>query len=212
MNALEELDAQGWINWHVRPGTWILDVMRGRAPASPTSLATFAAGTNLVAFERSATAPYANVLMVQWEGGYVVVEDAAAITAYGTRVEDGYSTDAPSEEEAILQGENELLRRAQSQYPAIVAVVEPTSVADCPYEAFETGDYVTVPAFGGGTEVVRVLSIQCTQDDDPQSGTFGYAIWTLELNNKLDVPERKTTRLLQQLGGRNQVVRGSVQS
>lgn len=212
MNALEELDAQGWINWHVQPGTWILDVERGRAPASPTSAATFAAGVNLVAFERSATAPYANTLMVQWEGGYVVVPDAAAITAYGTAVEDGFSTDAPSEMEAILQGENELLRRAQSQYPAIVAVIEPVSTADCPYEAFEVGDYVTVPAAGGGTEVVRVLSIQATQDDDPQSGTFGFAVWTLELNAKLDVPERKTTRLLQQLGGRNQVVRGSVQS
>ncbi len=206
MHALEELDSQGWINWHVRPGTWILDVTRGRAPASPSSAATLAAGVNLIAFERSATAPYANALMVQWEGGYVVVEDAAAITAYGTRVEDGYSTDAPSEAEAILQGENELLRRAQNQYPAIVAVVEPVSAADCPYEAFATGSYVTAPASGGGTELIRCLSIKCDQDE------MGYAVWTTELNAKLDVPERKTTRLLQQLGGRNQVVRGSVQT
>lgn len=206
MHALEELDTQGWINWHVRPGTWILDVFRGRRPTSPTSSATLTAGVNLMALERSATAPYANALMVQWEGGYVIVEDTAAITAYGTRVEDGYSTDAPSEEEAILQGENELLRRAQSQYPAIVAVIEPTSAADCPYEAFETGDYVTSPAPGGGTEIVRCLSIKCDQDD------LGYAVWTTELNARLDVPERKTTRLLQQLGGKNKIVRGSVQT
>ncbi len=181
-------------------------MVRGRAPAGPTSAATLTAGVNLVILERSATAPYANSLMVQWEGGYVVVDDTAAITAMQTRVEDGFSTDAPSEEEAIVQGENELLRRAQSQYPAIVTVVEPVSTADCPYEAFETGDYVTFPTPNGGTEVVRCLSIKCDQDD------LGYAIWTLELNAKLDVPERKTTRLLQQLGGRNQVVRGSVQS
>lgn len=202
MSALSQLHASGYINWHVRPGTLILDVFRGRLPSSPTSAATLAAGVNLLAYERNATAPYANALMVQWEGGYVVVEDAAAITAYGTRVEDVYSSDAPSEEEAALQGENELAIRAQSAYPALVAVVEPTSATDCPYEAFECGDYVTVP----GGAVVRVLSINCVQDEE------GWATWTMELNEKLDVPERRTTQLLQSIGGRNQVVRGAVVS
>lgn len=205
MAALGRLHDLGWINWHVQPGTFVLDMWRGRLPASPTSTATLAAGVNLRALERNQTAPYANALMVQWEGGYTVVEDAAAIAAYGTRVEDIYNSDAGSAEEAMLQGETELLRRAQSAFPAIVAVVEPTSSADCPYEGFTLGDYVTVPDESGtGTEDVRVLSIQCSQDD------LGYAIWTLELNAKLDVPERRQTQLLQQIGGKNQIVRGSV--
>jgi hypothetical protein len=202
--ALQSLQEQGFINWHIQPGTFILDVIRGRAPSSPSSSATLTAGTNLLGLERNATAPYANALMIQWEGGYILVEDTAAITAYGTRVEDIYSSDAPSEEEATNQGENELLRRAQGQFPAIIVVLEPTSSADCPYEGFTLGDYVTVPAPGGGTDVVRCYSISCSQDRE------GWANWTLELNAKLDVPERRTTELLQKIGGRNQVVRGAV--
>jgi hypothetical protein len=200
LSALGQMHDSGYINWHVRPGTLILDMYRARLPSSPSSSATLAGGVNLLAYERNATAPYANALMVQWEGGYIIVEDAAAITAYGTRVEDVYSSDAPSEQEAELQGINELIRRAQSSYPALVAAVEPTSAADCPYEAFEVGEWVTVP---GGT-IVRVLSINCTQDQE------GWAIWTLELNERLDVPERRTNKLLQQIGGRNQVIRGRV--
>ena len=200
MSALEQLHDSGYVNWHARPGTLSLDMWRGRQPGSPTSSATFAAGVNLLAYERNATAPYTNSLMVQWAGGYMVVEDAAAIAEYGTRVEDVYSSDAPSEHEATLQGEYELLRRAQSSYPAIVARIEPVSAVDCPYEAFEVGDYVTVP----GPLTVRVLSIQCQQD------TEGWAEWTCELNAKLDVPERTTDKLLRQIGGRNQVVRGTV--
>jgi hypothetical protein len=198
--ALQQLNQFGYIDWHVRGGTMILDVWRGRQPGSPSSSATLTAGVNLAAYERNATAPYANALMVQWEGGYTIVEDSAAITAYGTRVEDVYSSDAPSEDEAIMQGENELLRRAQESYPAIVASIEPVSAADCPYEAFDVGDYVTIP----GPEVVRVYSINCQQDAE------GYAIWTCELNAKLNVPERTSAELLQQIGGRNQVIRGAV--
>lgn len=216
MAALEQLDEMGWINWHVRPGTLSLDVWRGREPSPPASSATLAHGVNLRALERSATAPYANALMVQWEGGYAVLaadgspEAIAAgltvdeITAYGTRVEDVFASDAASEEEAVLQGYNELLRRAQSQYPAVVVVVEPTSTTDCPYEGYGINDYVTIPAEGGGTEISKVYSIQCDQDDE------GWAIWTSELNAKLDVPERSTLELLRQIGGRNQVVRGAV--
>lgn len=208
--ALDKLNEIGWVNWHVRPGTLILDMWAARL-GTPSSAATLAAGVNLRAWERNATAPYANALMIQWEGGYVVIaadgsaEAIAAgmptdeIAAYGSRVEDVYSSDAASEDEAIAQGYNELLRRAQGAFPALVAVVEPVSTADCPYEGFTLGDYVTTP-----DGLVRVLSIQCSQDEE------GWAIWTLELNQKLDVPERRTNQLLQQIGGKNQVVRGAV--
>lgn len=202
MQALMSMHEQGFIHWHVRPGTLILDVYRGRLASSPSSSATLVHGVNLAALERNATAPYANALRVQWEGGTVTVQDAAAIAAHGTRVEDTLRSDAPSKAEATLQGETELLKRVQASYPAIVAAVEPTGASDCPYEAFETGDYVTVPAIGGGTEVVRCLAIGCRQDE------LGYARWITELNARIDVPDRKTTQLLQQIGSRNQVVRG----
>lgn len=204
MSALNQMKELGWIHWHVRPGTLILDIYRARVPSSPTPSATLAHGVNLGALERNATAAYANALLVQWEGGYVEVEDTPAIAAYGTKVRDILSTDATTEDEAISLGETELAKRAQSAYPNIIAVIEPVNATDCPYEAFETGDYVNVPAQSGGTEDVRCLSIRCEQDKD------GYAIWTSELNARLDVPQRRQEALLQQIGGRNQVVRGVV--
>ena len=207
-DALDSLHEAGWVNWHVQPGTFILDVWRGRLPSSPSSSATLAAGTNLVSLERAETAVYANALLVQWEEGFVVIDDASEgttnETSYGTRVEALYSSDATSADDASQAGRTELLRRAQEGFPAIVVTVEPASTADCPYEGFTIGDYVTIPAVGGGTEVVRVLSIACNQDDE------GYAVWTLELNERLQVPEAQDQELLRQLGGRLQVERGTV--
>lgn len=200
MQALSLMQEKGYINWHMQPGTQILDVYRGRRPIAPVPDAVLAYQVNLVAYELNATAPYANALMVQWEGGYMVVEDAAAIAAYGGRVEDFYQSNAATEGDAILEGETELIRRAQSAYPAIVAGVEPVNAADCPYEGFTIGGYVEVP----GGDIVRCLSIACNQDD------LGYAQWTCELNAKLLVPEREQDNLLKQIGGRNQVVRGVV--
>lgn len=205
MDALMQLNEEGFINWHVQPGTLILDVYRARPPGAPSSAATLAAGVNLVALERNATAPYANRLLVQWGNSqYIVVDDVAAQAAYGTVVNDVYSSDATSEADATRIGETELAKRAQGAFPSIVVGVEPTGAADCPYDAYATGDWVTVPAVGGGTELVRVLSISCRQDD------MGYAVWTMELNQKMDVVQKRTNDLLRQIGGRNQIVRGAV--
>jgi hypothetical protein len=202
MAALRVMVERGWIHWHARPGTWVLDVYRARLPNPPVPSATLAHGVNIGEYTRSSTAPYANALLSQWEGGYVVVEDAAAIASYKTKVEAGFSSDAGSEAAAELDTANELFIRAQAQFPAIVAVVEPTGPLDAPYEAYRTGQYVTGPAVGGGTEVVRVKSISCRQDP------LGFANWECELNQKLDVPERRNDQLLQQIGGKNQIVKG----
>jgi hypothetical protein len=138
---------------------------------------------------------------VQWEGGSVVVEDTAAITARDLRVEGAYSTNGGSPDEATMDGVNELFIRAQAQFPAIIAQIEPTSAADCPYEGFTVGDYVTAPD-GAGTQIIKCWSITCQQDP------MGYAIWSAELNAKLDVPQRRNDQLLQQIGGKNQIIRG----
>lgn len=203
MQVLTKMQQLGWINWHVRPGTFVLDVFRGRNPA-PSSSATFTAGVNIVALERNATAPYANALRVQWEGGYTVVDNPTAIAAYGTRVEASYASEAPTEKEAIVDGENQLARMAQEGLPSIVMAVEPTSAADCPYEGFTLGQYVTVPTAAGGTEIVRCYSINCNEDEE------GNAVWSGEFNARLDVPERRRLELLEQIGGKNQIVRGRV--
>lgn len=203
LDALTQLHDEGWIEWHGQPNTFTLDVYRGRQP-SPVSAVTFTVGVNLMSVEYASTDIYANALLVQWEQGFVEVEDAAAIASLGTKVSALFSSDATSSADAEQVGRTELLRRAQDGWPAILAGVEPTSAADCPYEAFRPGDWVTVPAINGGTTVARVLSIQCQQDG------MGFATWTLELNRKMRVPERLDNQLLRQIGGRNQVIRGTV--
>jgi hypothetical protein len=115
-----------------------------------------------------------------------------------------FSSDATSSDDATQAGETELLRRSQDGFPAIVVTVEPTATTDCPYEGFTLGDWVTIPAVGGGTELVRVLSIACSQDSE------GNAVWTLELNEKLQVAEAQEQELLRQIGGRLQVIQGTV--
>lgn len=201
LDTVMQLHDEGWVDWHVRPGTFILDMWRARQP-SPSSSATLAAGVNIRALERNTTEPYANALLVQWSQSYYPIDDAPAIAAYGTRVEAMYASDATSEEDAKRIGKTELEKRSQEAYPSVIVIVEPTGSSDCPYEAYDVTDFVTIPAVGGGTEIVRVLSIDIQQDPE------GYAIWTLELNRKLDVPERRQYELIQQIGGRNQIVRG----
>lgn len=201
MQALVIMKEKGFIHWHVRPGTWILDIYRARVPSVPVAIATLGAGTNLTEFTRNSTAPYANTLMVQWEGGVVVVDDPAQVAAVQNRVGRAYSSDAGSEAGAELDGANELFISAQSTFPALVAQIEPTGFSDAPYQGFRTGDYVEVTT-SVGVETVRCLSIACQQDE------LGYAVWTCELNQRLDVPQRRNEQLLQQIGGKQQVVKG----
>lgn len=203
MAALQQMHEIGWINWHGQPGTFLLDVFRGRLP-TPASSGSLEYGVNIATLERNATTPYANALLVQWAGGYVAVTDPAAIASFGTAVWDVFSTDAATIEDATILGQNQLAIRAQDGFPSVVVTVEPQTTLDVPYEGYEHGSYLSVPDTSGGTELLRVLSIACQQDE------LGYAEWTLEMNAKLDVPERRVAQLLQQIGGRNMVVRGRV--
>ncbi|MCA1807219.1 MAG: hypothetical protein LC687_05150 [Actinobacteria bacterium] len=201
MAALDRMVTQGHIDWHVHPDTLTLDAW-SQGTAGTTPGVTLAEGVNLMTFERGSTTIYANALLVQWEKGFVQVpapadEPTAAQTAFGSKVADVYSTDASSEDEAIRLGEVELERRATAAWPAIIARVEPTSAADCPYEGFDLFDSLAVPAFGGGTEQAKVLSISLDEDKE------GYAIWDLELNRRWLVPERRDAELLRNLGGRS---------
>lgn len=196
MAGLGKLVDEGHVDWHVQPGTLILDMWAAGQVGSASGV-SLEAGVNLMTYQRGATSVYANALLTQWEGGYVWVEDSAAITALGQRIEDIYSSEATSEDEATRQGEVELESRARTGWPAVLVTVEPVSASDCPYEGFTLGDTVTIPALGGGTENVKVLSISLEQDE------LGYAIWRLELNQRWRSLVRETNDLMREIGGRS---------
>lgn len=201
--ALDKAVDEGHIRWHMQPGTPNLDVW---APGSKgtSSGVSLVEGTNLRSLERGATTVYANALLVQWEGGYVEVSDAAEIARVGTRIEDVFASEASTAAEATRQGEVELAGRIASGWPAIVVTVEPVGSADAPYEGFELGETVSIPAVGGGTENVEVLSIRLTADN------LGRASWACELNRKVRSGEREAIDLLRQIGGRSGQVTGRV--
>lgn len=196
MSMLGKMHDEGHIDWHMQPGTAVLDVW---APSSlgGSSGVSLEVGTNLLSLVRGATTIYANALLVQYENGYVRVTDASEITARGDRIEDVYSSEAATPDEAERQGEVELANRIASGYPAIIAEVEPVDASDCPYEGFGLGETVTIPAVGGGTEAVQVLSIGLEQDDN------GFAIWRCELNRRWRSVVRQNYELLRQIGGRS---------
>jgi len=197
IDLLNQLNQEGWIDWHFKPGALTLDAWAGGQVGSVSGV-SFVEGTNIGSLERGSTKPYANVLLVQWADSMIEVVDSSAVTAYGTRVEDVYSTDADTEDDATRLGRIELARRVVDAKAAVVMVVEPVSAADCPYEAFGIGDYVTIPNTTGGTTSVQVLSISVRQDDQ------GFAEWTLELNKRWRVPEREQSDLLRSIGGKTQ--------
>jgi hypothetical protein len=201
MAALGKLKEEGHIDWHMNPD-FTLDVW------TPDSLGTdsgvdLVAGTNLRSLVRGATTIYANALLVQYELGYVwVLADGTdgmpdEIGDRGDRIEDIYASEAATEDEAIRQGQVELLNRIATGFPAIIAEVEPVSASDAPYEGFVLGELVTIPAVGGGTENVEVLSISLATDDE------GYAKWTVELNRRWRSVVRQNYELLRDIGGRS---------
>lgn len=205
MAALIQLHEEGWIDWRVHPDQLVLDAwVVGKLGDSSSPVAAYTVGTNLVELQRGQTDLYANALLVQYEGGYREVEDASEISSFGTRVEDIYATNATTYDDAGRQGEIELDRRISSAWPALAVTIEPTSSTDCPYYGVQIGDYVTVPAHGGGTMSAQVLAIKAETDED------GYAIWHYELNRRWLNPSRKTNDLLRDIGGISRKLKGRV--
>lgn len=208
LQALIDLYENGWMDWHVRPDALTLDIWAGDTVGSTPGVA-FVVGDdvtvgNIRSLERGSTAIYANSLLVQWEQGYVVVSDATEIAAYGSKVEDIYSTAAASEDDATRLGRIELDRRIASGFAAIMMEIEPRDASECPYDGFTLGDFVTIPGLGGGTEDVKVLSISVETDDE------GNAQWTLELNRRWMNVERQDKDLLREIGGRSGYKQGVV--
>lgn len=196
MSALDKLREEGHIEWHIQGDSLTLDVWTPDSLGGSSGV-ELVVGENLMSLERGETTIYANALLVQYELGYVWVTDAGEITAYGDRVEDIWASEAATEDEAVRQGEVELARRVATGWPAVLVTVEPGSDADAPYTGFNLGETVELPAVGGGTENLQVLSISLSTDKG------GYAIWRCELNRRWRSVIRQDAELLRQIGGRS---------
>lgn len=194
-DVLRQLHDEGWIDWMFQGDSLTLDAFTPLSLGG-ASAATFTAGTNITGLERGESKPYANVLLVQYANGFTESEDLAEVIAAGGRIEDVYSTDAATVDEAQRLGRVELVRRAVDANPAVLISIEPSSAADCPFEAFDVGDNVTIPGAFAGTQVVQVLSISCEQDDE------GHATWRMELNARWRSPEAEAIDLLRTIGGK----------
>lgn len=206
MAGLIQLNEEGWADWHMRADDMLLDMFTAGTLGNPGApVATYSTGNNLVELQRGQTDLYANALLVQYEGGYIEVADPSEISSYGTRVEDIFSTDATSKDDADRQGWVELERRMTGAWPALAVTIEPAASGDCPYHGVNIGDYVVVPGLNGGTQTAQVLAIKAETDEE------GYAIWHYELNRRWLNPNRKANDLLRDIGGISRKLDGRVQ-
>jgi hypothetical protein len=195
-DVLHQMTDEGWIDWHFRGDALDWDVW-AQQTIGDVSGVSLQRGVNLLGLERGESSPYANALLVQYANGFTVVENATEITNYGTRVEDIYTTDAATIEEARRMGRVELRRRAIDGRAAVLVEVEPTSTTDCPYEGIVLGDYIDIPNQDeDGEDSMQVLSITCTQDE------FGWAQWRLEVNARWRSPALERSQLLRTIGGK----------
>lgn len=197
-DVLRQLRDQGWAEWRFQMSTPTLDMWTPGLVGAASGV-TFAHGTNIRSLERGETKPYANALLIQYEEGFTEYEDTAEITANGGVIEDDiFVTDAATEYEALRQGRIEINRRKQDERVAVLMVVEPTSAADCPFEAFEEGDYVDQPQVDGtGTDNVQVHAIHVDEDEN------GNAIFKLETGARWRAPALESAETLRNIGGKS---------
>jgi hypothetical protein len=138
LEALAQLHDEGWINFHMRPGTTMLDMWSYDTPPQNSGI-TLEVSTdtflgNLMDVERQPDAQLANALLVAYDDGastkYVRCSDAGSIALYGKH-EEVWDSGGTSPDEATRAGNVELRKRAVNEEGgAIVAVIEPRSMAE----------------------------------------------------------------------------------
>lgn len=106
-----------------------------------------------------------NVLLCRWIGGWREVRHEASIATYGRR-EALLGLGAIQSPQEVDRMAGEQLAIFADQRTAIAADVEPMSTADRPYRAWNVGDTITVPDYGGGTIAQRVRSLTGSEDDN----------------------------------------------
>lgn len=196
LDLLNDLTSGGWIHWHGQPDSFDLDAWGGASAVGVDSGAVFSeANGNIRALERGQSKPYANSLLVQYANGYVWATDTAEVTAHGSTVEAGFTSDAVSEADAVLDGLTEIQQRKSTSNEAILIEIEPRDATEAPYEGFTVGDYITIPDKHDDPILQQVLSIVPDADDD------GNAFWRLEVNARWRSPEKEAEDLLRKVGG-----------
>lgn len=196
VDALDKGYNDGWWDYHFSGDVLELNAYTPGTLGSGGPVATFAHGVNISSLERGEGKPYFNALLVQWAGGFTDVEDSAAVTAYGGRVEGFLSTEESTAGDGQRRGRVELVRAAVEAAPAISMGIEPTSTADCPYEGVNLGDFVTIPGVFGGTEDKQILAFHLDEDIN------GEAIWAAELNARVRDGDIDAKNLLRSIGGK----------
>lgn len=106
-----------------------------------------------------------NVLMCRWVGGWREVRNEASIAAYGRR-EAFLSTGALQSPQEVDRVAGEQLGIFGDPRTAIAADLEPMGQADRPYRAWNVGDTITVPNYGGGTISQRVRALTGAEDEN----------------------------------------------
>jgi len=106
-----------------------------------------------------------NVLLCRWIGGWREVRHEASIATYGRR-EALMGLGAIQSPQEVDRVAGEQLAIFADQRTAIAADLEPMGVADRPYRAWNVGDTITVPNYGGGTISQRVRALTGSEDDN----------------------------------------------
>jgi hypothetical protein len=108
-----------------------------------------------------------NTLLVRWAGGWREVTDSAAVANHG-RHEALLGLGAVGSTTEVDWAARQILTFWVEGQTQITADLRPSSAADTPYEAFDIGDTVTVPARTGGASVERVVALTVAEDDNGQ--------------------------------------------
>jgi hypothetical protein len=106
-----------------------------------------------------------NVLLCRWVGGWREVKNQASIDGYGRR-EAFLSLGALESPQEVDRVATEQLAIFANPRTAIAADLEPMGVADRPYRAWNVGDTITVPDYGGGTISQRVRTLTGSEDEN----------------------------------------------
>lgn len=107
----------------------------------------------------------ATALLVRYAGGYTVVEDAAAIAAWG-RKEGFLQLGGVSDRDQAERVATAVLGFQGAPRVTTTLGVEPTGTADEPYVDYDVGDSITAPDEAGGSSSQRVVSITVVEDEN----------------------------------------------
>lgn len=133
-----------------------------------------------------------NAFLARWAGGFHEVEDNTSITAHGRKEAFLQLGDVQSKAEVEIICRALFVAMADPQIATTLAI-DPTGIGDVPYANFRKGDYITAPAYEGGTASQRVRALTVTESDN------GNVIFVPELRHIVQEQAELTQRWLKRL-------------